>query len=161
MYLTQIGRWIVKLTDLREALSLDAHQLAQDAHLSQEQAAEVCGMKGRAGWLRKVNPADLPHFHPDEIVALAKATGDCRMLDRMEDACGRVGLRLPEAEQGSADVQQRLLGLTRSLGQVAELFVTRALTPSTLEVFDAALVSLVREAMGLRELLRRTVEAQR
>lgn len=147
-------------TDLRTALKLDAAQLAQSAGLTQDQAAAVIGVS-RSGWKRKLGLADEAGLHADEVVALASATGDCRMLDRMEAQLGRVAVQLPAPAEGAGDVHQRLLAVQVAQGRLAEQLVGRPVVEGTLPDLEAAIEGQLRELLALREVLRRQAGGRR
>jgi hypothetical protein len=155
--LTQGLDYIMRITSLRTALKLEASATRERCGLTREQLAETVGVSVSV-LKRKLNPEDDPALHADEVAAICQRTGDYRLLDLVEQACGRIAVELPQGE-GKGTVSDRLLGIRKAEGILAgEL--ERPLVEATLPEVRRALGDVIRQWVGLEAELTRQVKGQ-
>jgi hypothetical protein len=140
--------------DLRTAIKTGAYLLAKAHGLTADGAARLLGISP-TGWKKKVGVADDADLGLDEVVTLTNHTGDFSLLDLAEGQVGRVAVPLPEASDGSSSLRDRERSVLIALLKATEMLAARPFTPATAPDFDAALLALAREVLGLRELVRR------
>jgi hypothetical protein len=100
------------------------HQVVHDSPIPPRQLAEELGMS-YSMLMNAANP-DLEEFKlpARQLIPLAKLTGDCRHVDYIEHALGRVAFELPKPSSSSMEVVQ--VQLMRTIKEFGDLASTSA-----------------------------------